>query len=182
MSFGKTKRFVSVLKAKERRKRLRTTDPSNRNRRHNAVAPLTTERLPISEKAYRFGIAMAFRAFGYPEKSEWQWRGGTVRQIMKMLCIPPGSSNSILKTLHAINSCHERGVHYDGARLRGSGGGNKLIEMNSTEDSIIARSLEIELEEPGGIQSIFIICRTFIWTMKNVHISKDLVLYYKYLE
>ena len=142
MSFGKSKRFGNDLKAKERRKRLRTTEPSIRHRRHNAVAPLMTERLPISEKAYRFGIAMAFRAFGYPEKSEWQGCGGTVRQIMKMLCIPPGYSNSILKTLHAINSCHERDVHYDGARLRGSGGGNKLIEMNSTEDSIIARSLE----------------------------------------
>jgi hypothetical protein len=68
---------------------------------------------------------------------------GTVPKIQKLLEIPPGSRNSILKVVHDVDFCMVAGVPYDSLVDRTNVGTRSIIEDGSVELQILANALEV---------------------------------------
>ena len=109
-------------------------------------APTTTRSFPpmnvISEVARRHAIATYYVDVLDIEPPRL-WKGdGTVTTIIKALGMPPGSRDVVFRVLEDVWECQKNGLEYSGERRAGSGGQNKLIELDSIEAQIVADGIE----------------------------------------
>jgi hypothetical protein len=92
----------------------------------------------------RESIAHAFlHLLGAPAEEDWTGRDGTISTIQKLLKIPQGSRNAILKVLRDVDGCMVAGVPYDSSGDRTNNGGTRfVIKDGSVELQILADALE----------------------------------------
>ncbi len=101
-----------------------------------------------NEQQHRESIATCFiKTFDGPPEEEWEKRRvGTITLIQKQMA---GGKNgwipqrtTIRNVLHGVQAAALRGERYTAERAAGSGGHNKLIQMNDVESQIIADCME----------------------------------------
>ena len=88
--------------------------------------------MPVKQKNARIAISYYYtHTLKQPERSTWGGRDGTIATIIRSLKLPKGSTLSVRRVLLLTDLVIQSGQQYDGERLFGSGGDNKLIERDS---------------------------------------------------
>lgn len=100
----------------------------------------------VSEEQRRVSIAVAYiDVFDAAPEEEWGGVDGTISGIQQHLKIARGSRDVIVRVLEDVVQCHKEGVEYSPVKKAGCGGQNKLIQLGSLEEQIVADNMEAGL-------------------------------------
>ena len=103
----------------------------------------TYDSIPDNQKNRRIMISYYYsHILKQPDQSTWGGRDGTIATIINKLSLPTGSTLSVRRVLLMTDLAFQSGQKYEGERVPGSGGDNKMIDLKSEEAKEICNYAE----------------------------------------